>query len=376
MRKLESSLLALLLPGAVFFASGQPGEQTLEGVPVVSRPLDRTVLLPGEFVPYLAVPIHAKVTGFVERVEVDRGSVVTEGQVLAIMVAPELNAQHAEAEAKVRAAEAQRVEIQARVVAAESTYQRLKAASATPGVVAGNELIQAEKQLDAERAKVGAAESFIQAAQAAVKAIEDMQAYLRVTAPFAGVITTRNVHPGALVGAAVNSEPMFQLETLNRLRLVVPVPEAEVGAIPKGVRVAFTVPAYPTETFSGTVSRIAHSMDAKTRSMPVELDVANTNGRLAAGMYPSVKWPVHGSQRVLLVPLTSVVNTSERTFVIRVQDGSAEWVDVKRGPVHGDLVEVIGSLTDKDVVLRRGSDEIRQGTRISVRATPPEKKQK
>jgi hypothetical protein len=78
----------------------------------------------------------------------------------------------------------------------------------------------------------------------------------------------------------------------------------------------------------------------------------------------------------LLVPLTSVVNTSERTFVIRVQDGSAEWVDVKRGPVHGDLVEVIGSLTDKDVVLRRGSDEIRQGTRISVRATPPEKKQK
>jgi membrane fusion protein (multidrug efflux system) len=190
------------------------------------------------------------------------------------------------------------------------------------------------------------------------------------------VITTRNVHPGALVGAAVNSEPMFQLETLNRLRRVVPVPEAEVGAIPKGVRVAFTVPAYPTETFSGTVSRIAHSMDAKTRSMPVELDVANTNGRLAAGMYPSVKWPVHGSQRVLLVPLTSVVNTSERTFVIRVQDGSAEWVDVKRGAVHGDLVEVIGSLTDKDVVLRRGSDEIRQGTRISVRATPPEKKQK
>jgi len=338
--------------------------------------LDRTVLLPGEFVPYLSVPIHAKVAGFVDKVDVDRGSVVREGQLLATMVAPELTAQRAEAEAKVRAAEAQRVEFEARVVAAESTYQRLKAASATPGVIAGNELIQAEKQLDAERAKVRAAESSIQAAQSAVKAIEDIQAYLRVTAPFAGVITTRNVHPGALVGTGVDSEAMFQLETINRLRLVVPVPEVEVGGIPRGARVSFTVPAYPTETFNGTVSRLARSVDAKTRSMPVELDVANPNGRLAAGMYPLVKWPVHGNQKVLMVPVTSVVTTTERVFVIRVKDGAAEWVDVKRGPTHGDLAEVVGPLAEKDLVLRRGTDEIRQGTRINARVAPPGKEQK
>jgi RND family efflux transporter MFP subunit len=376
MRKLESSLLVLLPLGGLVLTGAQAVGQTLDAVPVVSRPLDRTVLLPGEFVPYLSVPIHAKVAGFVEKVEVDRGSVVTEGQLLATIVAPELNAQRAEAEAKVRAAEAQRVEFEARVVAAESTYQRLKAASATPGVIAGNELIQAEKQLDAERAKVRAAESSIQAAQSAVKAIEDIQAYLRVTAPFAGVITTRNVHPGALVGTGVDSEAMFQLETINRLRLVVPVPEAEVGGIPKGARVAFTVPAYPTETFNGTVSRLARSVDAKTRSMPVELDVANPNGRLAAGMYPLVKWPVHGNQKVLMVPVTSVVTTTERVFVIRVKDGAAEWVDVKRGPTHGDLAEVVGPLAEKDLVLRRGTDEIRQGTRINARVAPPGKEQK
>jgi RND family efflux transporter MFP subunit len=373
MRKPESSLLALWLSGSVFLTGGTVWAQTIEAVAVVSRPLERTVLLPGEFVPYMSVSIHAKVAGFVEKVEVDRGSVVTEGQVLATMVAPELNAQHAEAEAKVRTAEAQRVEVEARVVAADSTYQKLKAASATPGVVAGNDLVQAEKLLDAERAKVRAADSSIQAAQAAVKAIEDVQAYLRVTAPFAGVITTRNVHPGALVGTGVNAEPMFQLETINRLRLVVPVPEAEVGAIPMGARVAFTVPAYPTDTFNGTVSRVARSMDPKTRSMPVELDVANPNGRLAAGMYPSVKWPVHGSQKVLLVPLTSIVNTSERSFVIRVQDGLVEWVDVKRGPSHGDFAEVVGALAENELVLRRGSDEIRQGTRINARVASPGK---
>src|ERR1700704_6418124 len=112
MRKLEWDLLL----GGLLLITSPLLAQTLEAVPVVSRAPDRTLLLPGEFTPYLSVPIHAKVAGFVEKVEVDRGSVVTEGQLLATMVAPELNAQHAEAEAKVRAAEAQRVEGEARVV--------------------------------------------------------------------------------------------------------------------------------------------------------------------------------------------------------------------------------------------------------------------
>src|SRR5881396_2373430 len=137
--------------------------QTLDAVRVVSQPLDRTIVLPGEFLPYLSVPIHAKVPGIVDKVEVDRGSTVAEGQLLATMVAPELNAQRAEAQAKVQAADAQRVEAEARVVAAESTYARMKAAAETPGVIAGNELIQAEKQADAERAKVRAAGSSVQA---------------------------------------------------------------------------------------------------------------------------------------------------------------------------------------------------------------------
>ena len=83
---------------------------------------------------------------------------------------------------------------------------------------------------------------------------------------------------------------MFELETINHLRLVVPVPEAEVGGIVKGAKVGFSVPAFPSETFAGTVTRIARSIDARTRTMPVELDIVNTNGRLAAGMYPAVQF--------------------------------------------------------------------------------------
>ena len=347
--------------------------QTMDAVRVISRPLDRKVQLPGEFVPYLSVPIHAKIPGFVDKVEVDRGSVVKEGQLLATIVAPELNAQRAEAKAKVSAAQSQKVEAEARVAAVQSTYERMKAAAATPGVIAGNELIQAEKQVDVERAKVAAVESSVQAAQEALNAIEEIQVYLRVTAPFSGVITTRNVHPGALVGTARDTLPMFQLETQHRLRLVVPVPETDVGGIVKGGKIAFTVPAYPGETFYGILSRSAQSIDPKTRSMPVELDVSNPNGRLAAGMYPAVMWPIHGNRSVLLVPPTSIVTTSERTFVIRVSGGAAEWVDVKKGPTQGDLVEIVGPLKDGDTVLRRGSDEIRQGTHVNVRTVPAAK---
>lgn len=352
---------------ALMAFGGSAAAQTIDVVPVISRPLDRKIELPGEIVPYLKVPIHAKVAGFVDRVLVDRGTMVRRGQLLATMTAPEMNAQRAEAVAKVRSAQGQKAEADARVAALQSTYERLKAASETPGVIAGNELVQAEKQVEAERAKVAAAQSSIQAAQAAQKAVEDIQAYLRVTAPFDGVITERNVHPGALAGTAGNAAPMFELETLNRLRLVVPVPEANVGAIVRGAVVEFKVPAYPGVSFSGRVSRVAHSIDAKTRSMPVELEVANANGRLAAGMYPTVTWPVRGSQAVLLVPPTSIVNTSERTFVIRVKGGVAEWVDVKRGAAQGDLAEIVGPLAGGDLVVRRGTDEIRPGARLKVR---------
>ena len=160
---------------------------------------------------------------------------------------------------------------------------------------------------------------------------------------------------------------MFQLETLDQLRLVVPVPEANVGGIAKNARVGFAVSAFPGETFYGTVSRIAHSIDSKTRSMPVELDVSNPGGRLAAGMYPTVKWPIRGSSPVLLLPRSAVVTNSERTFVIRINRDVAEWIDVKKGATQGDLIEVVGPLEDGDTVLRRGSEEIRQGTRLKVR---------
>ena len=358
-RFLAGFLLACALPA-----------QTVDVVKVISRKAERQVALPGEIIPYQSVAVRAKVTGFVEHVYVDRGSVVKEGQLLATLVAPELTAQRLEAEAKVQVIESQRVEAEAKVVAAGSTYDKLKAASETPGVVAGNDLVIAQKAVDAAQAQVHAFQESAKAARSSVEALKDMESYLRVTAPFPGIITERNIHPGALVGPGASAPPMFQLEQNSRLRLVVAVPEVDVSGIQPGARVTFTAPAYPGETFSAPVARVAHSMDPRTRSMAVELDVANTAGRLAPGMYPTVRWPVLLSKPSLLVPATSIVTTTERTFVIRVRDGVAEWVSVRRGPANGESVEVYGPLEAGDLVVGRATDELREGTRVNARVVP------
>lgn len=337
-----------------------PAQQAVETVRVVSKNVERKLHLPGEFQPYLRVDLHARVTAFVEKVGVDRGSVVQQGQLLVSLAAPELRAQRAEAEAKVAALESQRAEAEAKLVAVQNTYEHLRAASATPGVVAGNELVLAQKAVDAARAVLEAQGNSIKAARASAEALKELESYLKITAPFHGIITERYVHPGALAGSV--STPLLRLEQVSQLRLVVAVPESEVAGIVSGARVPFTVPAWPAQSFSGVVARVAHTLEAKTRTMAVELDVPNASGQLAPGMYPEVQWPVRRTRPSLLVPPSSIVTTTERSFVIRLRDGRAQYVDIKRGSPAGDLMEVFGSLDPGDTIVRRGSDEIREGT--------------
>jgi membrane fusion protein (multidrug efflux system) len=337
--------------------------QKMELAPVVSKPISRTIDLPAELQAFQSVSIHAKVRGYVDRILVDRGSEVKQGQLLAELSAPEMKAQIAEAESKVQAADSERLQAEAQKAAAQSTYERLKKAAETPGAIAGNELIQAQKQVEAADALVQSKNRARQAAEAAVTALKDLEAYLRITAPFDGIVTDRLVHPGALVGSG-GDPVMLVIQEIARLRLIVAVPEENAGAIVRGARVEFRAPAYPERSYSGTVARISHSLDQKTRTMAVELDVLNRDGSLSPGMYPSVKWPVRRALPSLLVPKTSVVTTTERVFVIRDRNGRAEWVNVTKGAADGDLIEVSGSLQAGDMVVRRATDEIREGTPI------------
>ncbi len=335
--------------------------QTGDLVPVIAKPVSLIIDLPGEIAPFLSVPLHAKVPGFVDRMLVDRGSVVKQGDLLAELSAPEMAAQIAAAQSKVAAAEADRLQAEAQLAAAQSTADRMKTAAQTPGAIAGNELILAEKQVEAARALLNSRQQASRAAEASVRALKDLQDYLKITAPFDGVVTDRLVHPGALVGPGADPVLLI-LQQVSHLRLVVAVPEEDVGGIVQGAKVNFTVPAHPDRNYAGTVARISQALDQKTRTMPVELDVFNRDASLAPGMYPTVEWPVRRTRPALLVPQTSVVTTTERTFVVRSQNGQAHWVDVRKLAAEGDLVEVVGDLKAGDLVVRRATDELREGT--------------
>jgi len=355
--------------GAAPQASAAP--PSVEVVKVTSKKLAITVRLPGELQAYESVAVFPKVTAYVDSISVDRGSHVKTGQLMARLVAPEVAAQRAEAQSKLQAAEAQRAEAEAKLGSDESTYERLKSASATPGVVAGNDLDVAKRAVDADRARVRASRESAEAARSALKSVSELEGYLHVRAPFDGIVTERNFHPGSLVGpegSASNSAlPMVRVEKLDKLRLVVPVPEKYAGSIGAGTKVDFSVPAFPGQSFSGTVARIAHSVDVKTRTMPVELDVSNTASRLSSGMYPEVLWPVHRANATLFVPLSAVARTTEATFVIRIRDGNTEWVNVQTGELDGKSVEVFGPLQQEDVIAVRATDELRPGNRVTVK---------
>lgn len=335
-----------------------------ETVPVTVKVIDRRLKLPAELAPYQAVDLVARVQGFVERIEVDRGSVVKRGDLLVELSAPEMKAQLSEYEAKALAVESQRAEAAAKQAALEITLQRLREAARTPGAIAANEIEQAEKAVEAQRALIQSIQTQAAAARASAAGLNEMLGYLELSAPFDGVITERRAHPGALAGPS--SGALLRLEQISRLRCVVAVPEAEVSGIIRGATVPFQVQGGLSG--KGVVTRIARSLDPRTRTMPVELDVINTGGTLAPGMYAEVTWPVRKSKASILVPPTAVVTTTEKVFVIRSNNGTAEHVPVSKGAPAGDLIEVFGALQDGDSVVRRGSDEIRDGQRLQPAA--------
>jgi membrane fusion protein, multidrug efflux system len=348
--------------------SSEPAPK-VEVAKVVTQQLAITIHLPGELEPYENVAIFPKVTGFVKWIGVDRGSRVNAGQRIVRLEAPELLSQRAESQSKVQAAEAQLLAAEAKVASDESTYQHLKAAAATPGVVAGNDLFTSEKLAEADRAQVRAQQENVGAAKQALQAIAETEAYLEVKAPFDGVVTERNVHPGALVGpvgAPGTALPMVRIETLSRLRLVVPVPETYTAGVPEGTIVKFTAPSFPGRVFTGKIARVSHSLDVKTRTMPVELEASNSKGELSPGTFTDVLWPVRRPDATMFVPVSSIMSTLERVFVVRIRDGKVEWVDVKTGATLDKLIEVFGDLHEGDIVAVRGTDELRPGTVVSI----------
>jgi membrane fusion protein, multidrug efflux system len=356
--------------GSPATAAAAPNEPaTVTTVAVTSTKLQTIVMLPAQLTPYEQVDIYPKVTGFVETITVDRGSRVHRGQLLVKLSAPELVSQRSQAEAAVKAAQSQLATAQAKLASDNGTYLHMVEAAKIPGVLAENDVLVAAQTVSADKALVDAASQNVSAAREALRSIGQTESYLTITAPFEGVVTTRNLHPGALIGpasGAAGAQPILQLVDDKRLRLVVPIPEAQVGEMKRGQLVSFTVPAYPGQEFKAPIERIARAVDENSRTMPVEVDVMNRDGRLSPGSFTNVSWPLQRSYPTLFVPATAVTSDQQNTFVIRVRSGKAEWVTVQTGQTANGDLEVFGDLAAGDQVVKTASDAIHSGDRVRV----------
>jgi len=237
---------------------------------VVRQNLAQTVQLPGEFLAFQEVSLYPKANGFMEKVYVDRGDAVKKGQVLMVLDAPEVEEQLVAARSKYMKAEAV-------FIGSKDNYRRLLASSRTPGAVSALDLEMAQARIMSDSAAV-------LGERANYRALEKTKSYMTVRAPFSGVITDRNVHPGALVGPGIKStEPMLVLQEQSRLRLVVDVPETYSMKVQAGNTVQYTINALPGQVFSGKISRLSGRMNPRFRSEAVEIDVNNRRGQLQAG---------------------------------------------------------------------------------------------
>lgn len=331
---------------------------------LTDAPAVRRLRLSGELKPLEQVDIFPRVGAFVKQVLVDRGTRVAKGQTLALLEAPELAAQLARANSRWQAA-------QAKLSGTKASYERLLRTSQEPGTISPNDLERARADMQGDQANVQAARSELQASR-------ELSNYLVVRAPFAGVITARNVSAGALVGPGGGqpASPLFSLENNRTLRLEVAVPEAAAGQwLQPGAAVPFTVPAFPGQTFTGTYRRHADRLSQTVRSELVEMDVPNAASQLKAGMYAQllVALPTAASGRA--VPVSAVFarpDQPRQSQVIRVRDGRAQWVPVRRGPLLSrDSVEISGALTPGDVLVRDASGQLADGQPVSIAKPKP-----
>ena len=338
---------------------GRPAEAPVTQVFSLKKGrLTSSLQIPGELIAFQQVDLYAKVNSFVKKLYVDVGSEVKEGELLATMEAPELGSQLAGAESAIKSREAI-------YLASKANYDRLVETSKTPGTISPNDLEQADARKNSDFAQ-------LQAAQSAHKEISEMQNYLQIRAPFNGVITARNVNPGAYVGpAGKGSElPLFNLQEQKKLRLVLSVPEAYTGYLSHKNEVSFTVKSQPGQQFKAAIKRMAGSIDSRLRSQHIEMDVINNDKKLLPGMVAEVNLPLPSNDSTFIVPKSAVVNSTESVFVIRVVNNQSQRVEVKTGRDADGLIEIYGNLKEGDILLRSGSDEIKNGTVLqNVKAT-------
>jgi RND family efflux transporter MFP subunit len=361
----------------------------------IRKPLVNSIALSGEFRPFQEVDVHAKVAGYIRKIYVDVGDRVKAGQTLAVLEVPELNAQLQGADAAVRRAKdairrarGDMDRTQSLHGATHLDYTRLKEASAArPGLIAEQELDDAqakdkegEAQIASDEAALSEAQNQLGVAVAEQKQLSAMSDYTRIVAPFNGVVTRRNVDNGALVQAGTNSNtqalPVVSVAETNLFRLTLPVPESAVPMVRLGTIVTVHVSSLNRD-FEGKVSRFSDSVNQETRTMHTEVDVPNKNGSIVEGMYAEVNLSLATKQDALVVPTQAVTRDGPRASVLVVNpQDRVEEREVKIGMEGADQLEIVSGLAPNERVVVGARSQFRAGDLVVPKITAENQEEK
>jgi RND family efflux transporter MFP subunit len=340
------------------------------------------LMLPGNIEPLYEANLYARADGYLERRNVDIGSKVKAGQVLAIISAPEIDQQL--------------IQTRATLVQAEATLQQAHAA--LEQAKANAELSRLTKERDlplgeqhaisqqivdsavqtynariadvtAANANIAAAEASVSANQANVSRLEQLKSFERIIAPFDGVITQRNVERGDLVSTGNSAgKPLFSIAQSDTLRIQIDVPQSEAVNIRDGQKATVDVKEKLGRSYLGTVTRSAGALNDAARTMRTEIQIDNHDGSLLPGMYAQVRFTIPQQRRSLIVPTSSLVINREGMHVVTVDAGHAvHFVPVTIGKDMGKEVEILAGLHGSEALVASPSDLLSEGEHVETR---------
>jgi RND family efflux transporter MFP subunit len=393
------SIAGLFLVCGVLTECGSGGKSAADSavapvVPVVTahrQDLSSRLSIAAEFQPYQEVNMYAKVSGYIQKLYIDWGAHVKQGQLLAVLEVPELQQQLEQDEANMKKSaqdlERAKEELNRATSAykvAHLTYSRLAdVQQSRPELVAQQEIDVAQgKDLEASAGEssakdaLGGSEQELAASKAAMEKDRALFAYSRITAPFDGVVTEIDAYTGALLPAGTSSnkgdQTLCHLSQNNLLRLVIPVPERAVADLHVGESVTVRVSTIH-RTFQGKVSLYSDQIDPQTRTMHTEVVVPNATYEIVPGMYATVEIPLHTVQGALTVPVQAVRSSTEANGTVLVvgADNRIESRDVTLGLESATDVEILSGLNDNDRVVFGEQSQFRPGELVSPKAVTP-----
>jgi RND family efflux transporter MFP subunit len=315
----------------------------------------QSLILPGDIQPYYKAAIYARVNGYLKSWNKDIGAPVKAGEALAVIDAPDLDQQLAQARAT--------------LASAKANYDIAEVTTNRYNVLVKKQAI-AQQLADQAAADATAKKAIMDANEANVRQLEAMQSFKQIVAPFDGVVTARNTDIGALINAGNTAgQELFEISDLHRVRIYVQVPQAFSADLHPGLKATFEVPQYPGRKFDAVLVTTSNAMNAASRSMLVELQADNTDGKLFGGTYCQVDFQISGDPNVVRVPATALMpGNSGMQVAVLGAGGKVALKAVQLGRDLGDSLEVTVGLTSQDRVIDSPPETLRSGDTVQLAA--------